>query len=156
MAYSKTHPCCQSVLPDGSLCGSPAHIMSHTKAGPSYRQVNGYWICSAHFKKLTRANTCHYTNHKKNYCENKDGRLGPICTSTVVHDCQLSVDHIDGDHNNDDPSNLQTLCHNCHALKSRQDTLKRSSNGNTGNRDGKEYYKFPSVFEQLFAHKYNS
>jgi 5-methylcytosine-specific restriction endonuclease McrA len=30
---------------------------------------------------------------------------------------QLDVDHIDGNHANDDPSNLQTLCANCHRLK---------------------------------------
>lgn len=29
----------------------------------------------------------------------------------------LTVDHIDGDHSNNHPSNLQTLCHNCHAIK---------------------------------------
>ena len=30
---------------------------------------------------------------------------------------QLDVDHIDGDKSNNDPSNLQTLCANCHRLK---------------------------------------
>jgi len=145
MAVSPTHPQCQSVLPNGTLCGTPAHIMSHTASGrPSYRQVNGYWICSAHFKKLTRQNTGHYTNHKKSYCENIDGRLGNPCTSTIDHECQLSVDHIDGDHNNDDPENLQTLCHNCHALKTRQDVINRASSGNTGYRENRKYHVFPN------------
>jgi 5-methylcytosine-specific restriction endonuclease McrA len=27
------------------------------------------------------------------------------------------VDHIDGNHSNNDPANLQTLCKNCHSLK---------------------------------------
>ena len=31
--------------------------------------------------------------------------------------CQLDVDHIDGNHNNDEEVNLQTLCANCHRLK---------------------------------------
>lgn len=30
---------------------------------------------------------------------------------------QLDVDHIDCNKNNNDPSNLQTLCANCHRLK---------------------------------------
>lgn len=45
---------------------------------------------------------------------------GPCCEScgfTPVHDCQLDVDHKDGDKSNNDPSNLQTLCANCHRLK---------------------------------------
>lgn len=32
--------------------------------------------------------------------------------------CQLTVDHIDSNHDNNDVTNLQTLCHNCHNLKS--------------------------------------
>jgi 5-methylcytosine-specific restriction endonuclease McrA len=30
---------------------------------------------------------------------------------------QLDVDHIDGNHRNNNPENLQTLCANCHRLK---------------------------------------
>jgi hypothetical protein len=47
--------------------------------------------------------------HKKNQCEK--------CGFVAVHRCQLDVDHIDGDHSNNDASNLQTLCRNCHSLK---------------------------------------
>jgi len=32
---------------------------------------------------------------------------------------QLDVDHIDRNPSNNDPSNLQTLCANCHRLKSK-------------------------------------
>jgi 5-methylcytosine-specific restriction endonuclease McrA len=32
---------------------------------------------------------------------------------------QLDVDHIDGDRSNNEPSNLQTLCANCHRLKTK-------------------------------------
>lgn len=32
--------------------------------------------------------------------------------------CQLDIDHKDGNHKNNDVSNLQVLCANCHRLKS--------------------------------------
>jgi HNH endonuclease len=47
--------------------------------------------------------------YKKAHCE-RCGFQG--------HPCQLDVDHIDGDHTNDTPENYQTLCANCHRLKS--------------------------------------
>lgn len=50
-----------------------------------------------------------YRLHKGSYCE--------LCGFVAVHPCQLDVDHIDGDKVNNDPSNLQTLCANCHRLK---------------------------------------
>lgn len=40
-----------------------------------------------------------------------------MCGFVPVLMIQLDVDHIDGDHSNNDPSNLQTLCANCHRLK---------------------------------------
>ena|ERR1700733_10672660 len=50
-----------------------------------------------------------YTKYKKNHCEN--------CGFIPIHSCQLDVDHIDANHNNNDINNLQTLCANCHRLK---------------------------------------
>jgi len=46
---------------------------------------------------------------KKPHCE--------VCGFIAEHRSQLDVDHIDGNHENNDPSNLQTLCANCHRLK---------------------------------------
>jgi len=46
---------------------------------------------------------------KKDYCE--------CCGFVATHRCQLDLDHIDGDHANNEDSNLQTLCANCHRLK---------------------------------------
>jgi hypothetical protein len=40
-----------------------------------------------------------------------------LCGFVALNKCQLDVDHIDGDHSNDSPDNLQTLCANCHRLK---------------------------------------
>lgn len=39
------------------------------------------------------------------------------CGFEAKHRCQLDVDHIDGNHTNNDSSNLQVLCANCHRLK---------------------------------------
>ena len=57
------------------------------------------------------------TPHKKDYCENIDGRLGFKCTATIIDGCQLELDHIDGDRWNNVPENVQTLCRNCHGEK---------------------------------------
>lgn len=46
---------------------------------------------------------------KKDHCEE--------CGFKAKHIAQLDVDHIDGNSGNNDPSNLQTLCANCHRLK---------------------------------------
>ena len=39
------------------------------------------------------------------------------CGFIPIHICQLDVDHIDGNRNNNNILNLQTLCANCHRLK---------------------------------------
>ena len=47
--------------------------------------------------------------HKKMYCES--------CGFVAKNACQLDVDHKDGNRENQLPENLQTLCANCHRLK---------------------------------------
>lgn len=49
--------------------------------------------------------------NKKHYCD--------FCGFVAVDLCQLDVDHIDGDHENNSTDNLQTLCANCHRLKTK-------------------------------------
>lgn len=39
------------------------------------------------------------------------------CGFVPKHMCQLDIDHIDGCHENNETSNLRTLCANCHRLK---------------------------------------
>ena len=70
-----------------------------------------------------------YTLHKKGYCENIDGRLGKVCTTNITHPKELTVDHIDENHKNDDLDNLQTLCACCHNLKTHQDYMNKGTHG---------------------------
>jgi len=96
-----------------------------------YRRYNGKFICgTCRLKKYPNLQAARkessarrgYKVHRKMYCENIDGRLGFKCTAKIVHRAQLQVDHIlenrarhkDCDH----PDNLQTLCANCHTMKS--------------------------------------
>ena len=58
--------------------------------------------CSQHDKKP-------WTRFKKDHCE--------YCGFKPIWMGQLDVDHIDGNHDNNQESNLQTLCANCHRLK---------------------------------------
>lgn len=55
-----------------------------------------------------------YKVHRKDECSNRDGHLGFMCTSTIIYIGQLEVHHQDGNHENNDPSNLITYCSVCH------------------------------------------
>jgi len=62
--------------------------------------------------------TCHGAVYKgqKSYILHKKG-LCELCGFVPVNKCQLDVDHIDGNKSNNSAENLQTLCANCHRLK---------------------------------------
>jgi len=56
-----------------------------------------------------------YRKHKLDTCFR--------CGFKPENKCQLDVDHIDKNHNNNDPDNLQTLCANCHRLKTHRPNI---------------------------------
>jgi 5-methylcytosine-specific restriction endonuclease McrA len=58
--------------------------------------------------KQTRLKRNPHARHKGDHCE--------ICQFVPVHECQLDVHHLDGNHANNDRANLQTVCANCHRL----------------------------------------
>lgn len=73
-----------------------------------FRDKNG--VDRSYYKK--KCHDCRrrpYLAYKKDSCE--------FCGFIAVNTCQLDVDHIDGNHSNNEPENLQTLCANCHRLK---------------------------------------
>lgn len=62
------------------------------------------------------------TPFKQGKCSNHDGHLGFPCLTKLTKAPSWAkglteVDHIDGDHMNNDPSNLKELCVICHKLK---------------------------------------
>lgn len=59
----------------------------------------------------------HYRKQLKEACER--------CGFKPIHKCQLDVDHVDGNHNNNKWNNLQTLCANCHRIKTWHQTWKK-------------------------------
>ena len=66
--------------------------------------------CSRGCKTYSKNKRKHpYNNKKKQHCES--------CGFVAKHPVQLDIDHIDGNHQNNEDTNLQTLCSNCHRLK---------------------------------------
>lgn len=65
--------------------------------------------CNSCDKIIYIENKFKYRKHKKSICA--------TCGFIPENKCQLDVDHIDGNHKNNDINNLQTLCSNCHRLK---------------------------------------
>ena len=64
------------------------------------------------------------TIHKKDFCENNDAHLGfscPVKTNLWNNFLEsLDLDHIDGDHINNNPKNVRTYCKLCHSRKSKE------------------------------------
>ena len=83
-----------------SSCGSCDHSKNPSKK--KSKRSPQYW------KKWKQYS---YTAGKGLSCEK--------CGFIAEDPCQLDVDHIDGDHKNNHPDNLQTLCANCHRLKTK-------------------------------------
>lgn len=91
-------------------------LCSSCGPAPLYRRTHGksrvQWAC---FNK-TKRNWARRRPSGQSYLVHKGDRCGK-CGFVPVHRCQLDVDHIDGNHNNNQLSNLRTLCSNCHRLE---------------------------------------
>ena len=128
------------------------HYVTSTLLPKMYPDVIHGYICSLHHQYVKAENKQmsrfkwydsqfktkkrEHRKYVKDHCENRDGRLGFKCTTTmpppdlikaVLQEddpyadgyCRswLDVDHIDGNSENNDPANLQTLCKVCHSFK---------------------------------------
>lgn len=67
------------------------------------------------------------TFHKKDFCQNYNGFLEFYCPvdpelweNSISHG-SLELDHMDGDHDNNKPENVVTLCAICHNIKGAKD-----------------------------------
>jgi 5-methylcytosine-specific restriction endonuclease McrA len=78
------------------------------------------YVCHAHHCTKYEIGGWEYKQFRKTYCENTDGRLGYICTATIINEGQLDADHINGDPSDNREENIQTLCANCHRVKTIQ------------------------------------
>ena len=99
-------------------CNKPCHVSGHLKSRPIYRPYCGSCHTASYGKKPYKPGV---TPAKKTYCENTDGRLGFKCFSggAQMPGFMLDLDHISGDHHDNDINNLQTLCKCCHSAKTK-------------------------------------
>ena len=88
--------------------------------------------CSTCRKRVRVANGgkgVYWTGYrKKAMAARGDSPTCELCGFVPAHIGQLDVDHVDGNHHNHEPENLQIICANCHRLKTIQnkDGLKGS------------------------------
>ena len=79
--------------------------------------------------------------HKKSFCENIDGHLGFKCPvpieEWVYYPMALDLDHLDGDHSNNDLINVRTYCKLCHMRKGARD-----GDHNSKKKSGRNLKKF--------------
>ncbi|QIN94635.1 HNH endonuclease [Streptomyces phage Muntaha] len=105
----------EAVRPLCVVCNTRKAKKASRRPGKFEKRCN---ICSMkpetyeRIKQTNRASERPHRAFKKDSCER--------CGFVAEHPVQLDVDHIDGNHSNNDPSNLQTLCANCHRLKTWQ------------------------------------
>jgi hypothetical protein len=103
-----------------------AHHSQRTASKYGYERIAQITASRLGISETQYRNRSHPSRkYRKPYCENVDGRLGFVCTTTIpktlpngkVFDGWLDVDHIDGNPNNNNVENFQTLCSCCHAYK---------------------------------------
>lgn len=75
------------------------------------------------------------SRHIRNYLFTKYNNACQLCNWSKIHPTTglipLEIHHIDGDHKNNKPDNLQILCPNCHSLT--------DTNGSLNNGNGRHY-----------------
>lgn len=76
----------------------------------------------------------------KTGCENIDAHHGFKCTSHITDASQLDINHVDGDRQNGDSSNLEILCKVCHQRVT-------VDNGHQNNRYSNQVILDPALFE---------
>lgn len=129
--------CHQKAIAEKHGVSSMAQVIAKNAGFKTVSEYNHHIAKEKGFSSYTayKNSTHRYLKNRKTYCENKHGMAKWIdpdtgktrylreyknstCNYEIVHMAQLSVDHINGNHYDDRVENHQTLCHNCHKLKS--------------------------------------
>jgi 5-methylcytosine-specific restriction endonuclease McrA len=98
-----------------SECGRVRIVRTKGGAFRCSKQPRGGLLSSPRRQKKwngTPGTIADYKRFKGDHCER--------CNFEPEDPCQLDVDHINGDHGDNRPENLQTLCSNCHRLKTKR------------------------------------
>ena len=95
-----------TLVGDCSVCGTSVRVRKSYAKKPNQKQ---HYRCYRKYLVTKTSIERPWDFHRKDYCER--------CGFLPENSCQLTVDHIDGNRYNNQISNYQTLCHNCHALK---------------------------------------
>lgn len=82
---------------------------------PLYRKS-----CHSCREARTGAVRSNHNKYKAVYARKRRDLTCDKCGFKAEDPIQLDVDHIDGNHDNNDPSNHQVLCANCHRLKTKR------------------------------------
>jgi 5-methylcytosine-specific restriction endonuclease McrA len=80
------------------------------------------WVCQK-AKQQRNHKSAKKTGKTKFYRKAYQKHPKPVCISCgfIPEDpCQIDIDHIDGNHKNNNKENLQALCANCHRLKTKK------------------------------------
>ena len=100
-------------------CNKPGHDVGNKRKDGTkmYRKT-----CAKHHFTQYGIGDWVYKKYRKTYCENVDGRLGFICTTTIIAEHaenMLDTDHTNNNHDDNRKVNMQTLCACCHRVKTR-------------------------------------
>lgn len=76
------------------------------------------WRCKPGERRYSKHNRLNSAQRRQKKRRESKGERCERCGFVPQHHTQLDVHHKDGDKGNDDPSNWETLCANCHRLVS--------------------------------------
>lgn len=135
-------------------CSQPVTYSRRNTSDGSYR----WRIHCSHCQAASYGKWSHRPGvlpYKQNSCSNNDGRLGWKCPTnfTLLPDLMngiTEVDHIDGDHANNDLGNLQELCMICHKIKGKMFGDFDNTKSKKSNSDKKSNFLYTKSAKQAF------
>ena len=129
-------------------CNSFCH---ERKRSPKTGKINFRSVCShCHLAGMRRHSFKKgVTPFKVGKCTNDKGYLGFVCTAKIIDPCQTELDHIDGNRLNNVPKNVQELCKNCHAVKTKLNGDAKCNKVKVMSLDMIEDLGFPTIYSNV-------